>query len=110
MRVDGDHNILVQALGDGINVQVGLPHLSLIPPRNRMPRKSPSPVDLLNPYLRSIALVGRDADMQSLWDWLHSAPPIAVRTLAGRAGAGKTRAAIQLIERTIPLSNARSLA
>src|ERR1022692_4292141 len=98
-RVDGDHNIVVQALGDGIQVQVGLPHLTLVPPRNRLPRKSPGPVDLLNPYRRSIALVGRDADMQSVWDWLHSTRPIAVRTLAGRAGAGKTRAAIELIER-----------
>src|ERR1039458_1028424 len=98
-RVDGDHNIVVQANGDGIQVQVGLPHLTLVPPRNRLPRKSPGPVDLLNPYRRSIALVGRDADMQALWDWLHSQRPIAVRTLAGRAGAGKTRAAIELIER-----------
>ena len=98
-HVDGDHNIVVQANGDGILVQVGLPHLTLIPPGNRLPRKSPGPVDLLNPYRRSIALVGRDADMQSLWDWLHSPRPIAVRTLAGRAGAGKTRAAIELIER-----------
>ena len=55
--------------------------------------------DLLNPYRRAIALVGREADMQSLWDWLHSPRPISVRTIAGRAGAGKTRAAIELIER-----------
>ena len=97
-HVKGDHNITVQAVGDGISIQLGLPHLTLIPPRNRLPRKSPSPVDLLNPYRRSIALVGREADMQSLWDWLHSPRPIAVRILAGRAGAGKTRAAIELIE------------
>jgi tetratricopeptide (TPR) repeat protein len=104
-RVEGDHNIVVQARGDGIEVQVGVPHLTLVPPRNRLPRKSPGPVDLLNPYRRSIALVGRDTDMQSLWDWLHSQRPIAVRTLAGRAGAGKTRIAIELIER---LNNERA--
>jgi hypothetical protein len=98
-RIDGDQNIAVQANGDGIHIQIGLPQLTLIPPRNRLPQKPPGPVDLLNPYRRSIALVGRDADMQSLWDWLHSTRPIAVRTLAGRAGAGKTRAAIELIER-----------
>src|ERR1035437_6546645 len=85
-RVDGDHDIVVQVSGDGIQVQVGLPHLTLVPPRNRLPRKSPGPVDLLNPYRRSIALVGRDADMESLWDWLYSSRPIAVRTLSGRAG------------------------
>ena len=99
VRIDGDGNITVQAVGDGISIAVGLPHLTLIPPRNRLPRRSPGPVDLLNPYHRAIALVGREADMQSLWGWLHSGRSIAVRTLAGRAGAGKTRAAIELIER-----------
>jgi hypothetical protein len=36
-RIDGDHNIIVQADGDGIHIQIGLPHLTLIPPRNRLP-------------------------------------------------------------------------
>jgi tetratricopeptide (TPR) repeat protein len=95
---DGSHNIIVQAAGDGISVNVGLPHLTLIPPRKRLPLTR-TEIDLLNPYLRAIPLVGREADLQSLWDWLHSARPIAIRTLTGRAGAGKTRAAIELIER-----------
>ena len=37
--------------------------------------------------------------MRELWDWLHSSRPISVRTITGRAGAGKTRAAIELVER-----------
>jgi tetratricopeptide (TPR) repeat protein len=99
-RVDGSHNIIVQVAGDGIHVDIGRPHLTLIPPRNRVPRRiTPTEVDLLNPYHRAIALVGREADLAALWDWLNSPRPIAVRTLTGRAGAGKTRAAIELVER-----------
>src|SRR6266702_4255297 len=94
----GSGNIIVQAAGDGIHVSVGQPHLTLIPPANRAPQIR-TEIDLLNPYGRAIALVGREGDMQSLWDWLHSDRPIAVRTVTGRAGAGKTRAAIELIER-----------
>ncbi len=99
-KVDGNGNLIVQASGDGISINVNQPHLTLIPPRNRIPRKAKlTETDLLNPYRRAIALVGREADMQSLWDWLHAPRPISVRTITGRAGAGKTRAAIELIER-----------
>jgi hypothetical protein len=55
-------------------------------------------VDLLNPYRRAIPLAGRERDLASLWQWLDSPRPVAVRTLTGRAGAGKTRIAIELIE------------
>jgi tetratricopeptide (TPR) repeat protein len=95
---EGSGNIIVQAEGDGIHINVGLPHLKLIPPRNRAP-KVRTEIDLLNPYCRAFGLVGRETDLQSLWDWLHSNRPISVRTLTGRAGAGKTRAAIELVER-----------
>jgi len=97
-RAVGSGNVIVQAEGDGINISLGLPHLTLIPPRNRVPQVR-TEIDLLNPYGRAIGLVGRDADLQSLWDWLYSSRPISVRTLTGRAGAGKTRAAIELVER-----------
>jgi tetratricopeptide (TPR) repeat protein len=97
-QATGSGNIIVQAVGDGIQINFGLPHLMLIPPRNRAPQIR-TEIDLLNPYGRAIGLVGRDADMQSLWDWLHSNRPISVRTLTGRAGAGKTRAAIELVEK-----------
>jgi hypothetical protein len=48
---------------------------------------------------RSVELVGREKDLESLWQWLHSDRPIAVRTLIGRAGAGKTRLALELMMR-----------
>lgn len=98
-HADGSGNIIVQAAGNGISISLGQPHLTLVPPRDRRPRKDRlTELDLLNPYLRSIPLVGREADMAALWSWLHSDRAIAVRTLTGRAGAGKTRAAIELIE------------
>ena len=59
-KVDGSHNIVVQAAGDGIHVNVGLPHLTLIPPRNRVPQTR-TEIGLLNPYRRAIARVGQVA-------------------------------------------------
>jgi hypothetical protein len=92
-KTEGAHNVIVQGIGDGINITIGSPHLTLIPPRSRT-REIRTEIDLLNAYCRSIALVGREADMQSLWEWLHSTRPVAVRTLKGRAsGSGKTRTA-----------------
>ena len=92
--------IAVQAAGGGAQINPGLPHLTLIPPSSRKPPAQPlAQTGLLNPYRRSIPLVGREPDMQSLWAWLHSDGPASVRILTGRAGAGKTRAAIELIER-----------
>jgi tetratricopeptide (TPR) repeat protein len=97
--IHGSHIINVQIQGDGNTVIHGLPHLALIPPRNRA-REIGTEIDLLNAYCRSIPLIGREADMQSLWDWLHlPGRPVAVRTIKGGAGAGKTRIAIELIER-----------
>ena len=96
--IHGSHNLTVQIAGDGNSVVVGQPHLTLIPPGSRA-RAIRTEIDLLNPYCRSLDLVGREADLQSLWDWLHSTKPVSVRTLKGRAGAGKTRLAIELIER-----------
>ncbi len=94
----GSHTVIVQIAGDGNAVNLGVPYLALIPPGNRF-REIRHEIDLLNPYCRSIPLVGREADMDSLWEWLHSSKPVSVRTLKGRAGAGKTRLAIELVER-----------
>ena len=96
-KVDGIHNVIIQAAGDGIHVNVGLPHVKPIPSRAPVPQTN-TEIDLLNPYRRTFALVGRLAVMGSLWDRLHSARPVAIRTLTGRTRAGKTRIAIELIE------------
>jgi hypothetical protein len=62
-RTEGSGNIIVQAKGDGNHINVGLPHLTLIPPRNRAPQVR-TEIDLLNPYGRAFGLVGREADIQ----------------------------------------------
>ena len=98
--VTGSGNIVVQLKGDGSSVTVGLPWLTLIPVRRRL-RSSPvtHELQLLDAYRRTIDIVGRDEDMAGLWEWLHAKRPISVRTVTGRAGAGKTRIAVELMLR-----------
>ena len=97
-KVHGSGNIIIQNAGDGVHIEVGLPHLEIIPPHVRIPvRVEKTETDLLNPYNRTIELVGRDADLESLRAWLHSARPVSIRTIIGGAGAGKTRIAIELM-------------
>ena len=97
-HINGSGNILVQA--DGSTVNINTPHLVLTPPAARIPQRTPqNELDLLNPYQRAIPLIGRDKDLKDLSEWLNSNTPIAVRTITGRAGAGKTRFAIELIEK-----------
>jgi hypothetical protein len=90
----GSRNVFIQNAGNGVSIVAGLPWLEIVPAEARAqlaPRSSE--LDLLNPHLRAIELTGREQDMKSLWEWVHSNRPIAVRTLIGRAGAGKTRLA-----------------
>ncbi len=95
----GSGNIFIQSVGDNPYICVeGHPSLKLVPVQVRID-KAParSEVDLLNPCRRSIDLVGREQDLQNLRRWLDSDRQISVRTLIGRAGAGKTRLAIELL-------------
>jgi hypothetical protein len=106
--VDGIGNIIIQSSGDYAHITVGVPYLTLIRAQTRIDQaqaRVKSEIDLLNPYNRAVELVGREKDVESLWQWLHSDRPIAVRTLTGRAGAGKTRLAVELMTR---LSNEAS--
>jgi len=98
---EGSGNIFVQAQGDGITVTIGLPHLTLVPVQRRLKHSQiTSEIQLLDAYRRTIPVVGREQDMNGLWHWLHDGQRgISVRTLTGRAGAGKTRIAIELMLR-----------
>ncbi|MCJ7544335.1 MAG: HNH endonuclease, partial [Phycisphaerae bacterium] len=73
------------------------PKLALVAPESRRPRDT-TEASLLNPYLRATMFVGRDKDLGELVTWANSQRPIAVRTIVGRGGAGKTRLAIELID------------
>ncbi len=70
--------------------------------RPSVPREPPagaSDLWIIEAKYRSLDLVGRDAEMAALWDWLQSDPPISIRLMTGDAGAGKTRLAFELIWR-----------
>ena len=54
-------------------------------------------LDLLQANRRVTALLGRDADLESLRKWLKSRSAISVRTLIGKGGAGKTRLALEFL-------------
>jgi tetratricopeptide (TPR) repeat protein len=55
-------------------------------------------IDILDPGFRAVPLVGRKSDLQSLFRWLQEEQKIAVTTLIGPGGSGKTRLAIELLE------------
>jgi tetratricopeptide (TPR) repeat protein len=73
------------------------PTLALVAPESRRPIDE-TELSLLNPYRQATTLVGRDDDLKKLLAWANSPRPIAVRTLIGRAGAGKTRLALKLMD------------
>jgi hypothetical protein len=96
-NIYGNYNIVVQAHGDGITVNVNEPHLSLVA-WHRQQSKPERVLDLLNPFVRAIPLVGRESAKADLESWLASTPPISVRCLIGGGGSGKTRLGIELCE------------
>lgn len=67
--------------------------------RFRPPDPPTDEVQLLRAKYRAVDLVGRDDDLDSLWQWLSSSPTIAARLLVGKAGAGKSRLAYELLLR-----------
>ncbi len=103
-KVEGDRNVVIQNTGPNAIIKVGVSatQLAIVPPNARVSiRAAKSEVDLLNPYNRTIDVRGRNADLESLNVWLRSKRAVSVRTIIGRAGAGKTRIAIELMH-TLP--------
>ena len=94
----GHHNIVVQAQGDNINIQVGLPHLNLIPVSARIRKEPRREIDILNPAFQAVPLVGREADLEYLRRWLTEQAGIGVAALVGPGGSGKTRVALEILQ------------
>ncbi len=97
LTVSGDGAIGVQVDGTGNSVTIfaagSALHMEMLHKRKLdQPR---SLQDLLISDARVTTLVGRDADLAALASWCASDAPVAVRTLIGRAGSGKTRLAIE---------------
>jgi tetratricopeptide (TPR) repeat protein len=93
--VSGHHNIVVQAMGNDITVNVNQPYLTLVA-WHRRPTRVSKVLDLLNPFEQAIPLAGMDSLRSELHAWLSDRVPISVRCAIGSAGAGKTRLAIEL--------------
>ncbi len=92
-------SVAIQVAGDNVTISVDAASLTLAQ-RHRLKAKPTSERELLLTELRGTDLVGRDADLASLRAWLDEPRLLpAVRCLTGRAGAGKTRLAIELCER-----------
>ncbi len=94
-NVSGSYNIVVQASGDEITIDINRPHLTLAA-RHRPARRPNKYLDLLNPFNRAIPMVGRDRELQSLEAWRDGEAAISARCLIGGAGSGKTRLALEL--------------
>lgn len=95
----GERGIGVQVSGDGNTVTVysGLAELALV--RKHLRKAVPKmELELFRVDLRATTLVGRDDERADLGEWLASDREVSVRCITGRAGAGKTRLAIELCD------------
>ncbi len=97
-QIRGSGNRVIQA---GRDVNLGAePKLHLTRYETRRGRID-SDADRLTAYARAIDMIGRELEMQALSDWLETDRPIALRVLTGPAGTGKTRLALELVDRAI---------
>lgn len=97
----GHRNIIVQAVGDGINIGVEipkLPTLELVPVEARLRGLPKRDIDILDPASQAVPLVGRDLDLRFFQGWLTSERKIAVTALVGSGGSGKTRLAMEILQ------------
>ncbi len=93
-QIRGSGNRVIQA-GRDVNLAAE-PKLHLTNYETRRGRIE-SDADRLTAYARAIDMIGRDPELASLWAWLGSARPIALRVLTGPAGTGKTREALDAL-------------
>jgi hypothetical protein len=94
---EGSGNIGVQVAGDHNTVVIGAYRLTLTRYTNRADAESD--IGLLTPFTRAIDLIGRGQELADLEAWLGKDKPTSVRVLTGGAGVGKTRLALELMER-----------
>jgi hypothetical protein len=94
-----ERGIGVQISGDGNTVVVyaGMSELHLVRKHTRKAEPK-TELQLLRVDLRATSLVGRQTALVQLEDWLALDQTVLMRCITGRAGAGKTRLAIELCE------------
>src|SRR5260370_23106994 len=102
-HVGGRHNIVVQAIGSGINVSVDprIPHLRLTLFEKRTKRADDgSDEALLSAYRTDVVpLLGRGNAVQDLQHWIARDRDVSIRVVTGGAGRGKTRLAMELVRK-----------
>ena len=54
---------------------------------------------ILKAHYRAVPFIGREADLQSLFQWLNGPGAFSFQVVCGRGGTGKTRLAYELLER-----------
>ena len=98
----GGHNIVVQNTGSHVVIQVGAHRLEAYSHQQYLSGyQAHGERGLLIAQLQGIPfyLPPREPDLLHLRDWLDSPNTISIRTLLGRAGTGKTRTAIEFVNR-----------
>ena len=91
---------LGEAAAAAQGVSAGELHLALTPWQAlRRDRPILSERDVLDAAYASIPLIRREENLAAALQWLGSGAPLSVRTIVGRAGAGKTRFALELLQR-----------
>ena len=89
----------VQISGVGNTLTITRGGASLALQRLHSRRADPtSLIELLRTDIRATTLAGREPELRSLAEWCSAPQHIAVRCYTGRAGAGKTRLAIEACE------------
>ena len=95
--VSGSGNIAVCIAGDGNTVNVcSRPYVTLTRPVRRTPLHE---MEILYSTLETSPFVGREADLGVLRGWLDEAAAVSVLTFTGAGGSGKTRLALELMNR-----------
>ena len=104
-ETSGQGNVVVQIVGDGNSVVVGYAYLTLTRFLNRRVARGQeqprSEAAILSPYALSVPLVGREAVLAELWEWMGGGRPVSVRVMTAAAGAGKTRLALELCDQAV---------
>jgi hypothetical protein len=103
-RIVGSGNIVVQAVGSGINVAVSpqMPHLrlTLFDARTERVKQERSDSALLSAYRSDVVpLLGRENALGDLWSWMERNATVSIRVLVGAGGRGKTRLALEMARR-----------
>ena len=90
--------IIVQNTGNNVVITVGAAALTFERKHLLSARLATTDLHLLIPEYRQSTLVGRTPDLAALHQWRTTDTKISARCLTGRAGAGKTRLAIDFCE------------